>query len=206
MLTITDKHIFFFTEWPSNFKLANFRCNTTNTEDHNFFCSEQAFMYAKAITFSDYDTANKILNCKTPQEAKELGRKVHPYCDTVWSKVRFNHMYQCNLAKYQQNPDLLKLLLDEKFEGKTFVEASPWDPIWGICLSRKDYSIEFIDNEEHWRGQNLLGEVITKVRNDLIHVFGYCIKFDCKDNDTRGRCICKFNDECDFEKSHCVKG
>lgn len=45
--------------------------------------------------------------------------------------------------------------------------ASPIDTIWGIGLSEKDKRAW---NKETWRGQNLLGEILTKVRDKLLEL------------------------------------
>ena len=117
MIDITDKYAFFYTEWPSNFFRAPF-----TYKGQNFFCSEQAFMWEKAIKFDDQATAKKILAASTPMEAKNLGREVKNYVDSEWDKVRFDVMYEVNLAKYSQNEDIKRRLLDKKFDGKTFVD------------------------------------------------------------------------------------
>ena len=50
------------------------------------------------------------------------------------------------------------------FDEKTFVEASPVDSIWGICLPM---GTDEIDDERNWHGRNLLGKVITDVRRQI---------------------------------------
>lgn len=47
------------------------------------------------------------------------------------------------------------------------MEASPIDTIWVIGLSEKDKRAW---NKETWRGQNLLGEILTKVRDKLLEL------------------------------------
>ena len=76
--------------------------------------------------------------------------------------------FQVNLCKYQQDDEMQKLILDPQFEGKTFVEASPTDMIWG-CGYGLATDVEALDNEEYWTGRNLLGKVLTDVRATVAH-------------------------------------
>lgn len=160
MIDVTKTHAFFYKEWPSNFFRAPF-----TMDGIKFFCTEQAFMYLKAKFFKDDDTADKILNAATPKEAKDLGREVRNYNDAEWDKVRYDMMLKANREKYAQNRDVCSRLLSSQYIGKTFVEASPIDLIWGIGMQQGDPSI---DDESKWRGRNLLGKVITQVRDELI--------------------------------------
>lgn len=48
---------------------------------------------------------------------------------------------------------------------KTLVKASPLDTFLGIGLNKEDSRAW---NEETWRGTNLLGDILTKVRDKLI--------------------------------------
>lgn len=171
-MKITDKHIFFYVEWPSNFAKTKFTWEAFG-EKHEFFCTEQAFMWAKAMYFNDIDIAKKILmEVYDPMKIKCLGRRVRNYDDKKWDSVRYSFMYEVNLCKYRQDKNLQDKLLDPKFDGKTFVEASPTDCIWGIGIGENDPNI---DDESNWRGQNLLGKAITQVRAEIIHDFSNAI-------------------------------
>jgi ribA/ribD-fused uncharacterized protein len=64
--------------------------------------------------------------------------------------------------KYSQNPDLLKILLETK--ETTLVEVSPFDKIWGIGLCAEDPRTQ---DETQWQGQNLLGKVLTELRENF---------------------------------------
>jgi hypothetical protein len=165
MIQVTDTHVFFYTEWPSNFFRAYFDyASRFNGQTHKFFCTEQAFMYEKAVVFGDQDAASKILAAYTPAEAKQLGRTVRNFDTDTWEKYRYEVMRDVNLEKYRQNPDLAKRLLDTRFDGRKFVEASPVDSIWGILMPM---GAPGIDDEANWRGRNLLGKAITEVRDIL---------------------------------------
>jgi ribA/ribD-fused uncharacterized protein len=162
---VTDDYVFFFGSFMSNFARCKFLW-TFNGERHEFFCTEQAFMWAKAMYFGDVETAQKILDeDDDPLVCKHLGREVRGYDDEKWNELRYNIMLEVNLARFQQCVYHRKKLLDPEFDGKTFVEASPVDGIWGIKMGIKD---EGILNSSNWKGQNLMGKVITDVRKRLM--------------------------------------
>ena len=167
-MKITDKHVFFYTEWPSNFAKTHFKWSAFGKE-HDFFCTEQAFMWAKAMYFNSPEEAEEILKPQsegnTPMWCKQCGRWVKNYDDKKWSLVRYSFMYEVNMCKYTQDKKLQAKLLDPKFDGKTFVEASPTDKIWGIGRAE---SFSGIDDESTWLGANLLGKVITAVRKTIL--------------------------------------
>lgn len=169
MIKTTDKHVFFYTEWPSNFAKTSFVWEAFG-EKHTFFCTEQAFMWAKAKYFGDEDSAKAILSeDSNPMACKSLGRLVKNYDDKMWNMVRYGFMHDANYEKYKQDLPMREKLLDPQFDGKVFVEASPTDKIWGVGLAQSDPKIE---NERNWKGQNLLGKAITQVRQEIVHDFG----------------------------------
>ena len=132
MIKITDKFAIFYTEWPSNFHKTHFVWEAFG-ESHEFFCTEQAFMWAKAKLFKDEEIAKKILAEEVePMVCKQLGRQVNNYDDSEWEKVRYDMMLKVNIEKFWQDKLLQKKILDPKFDGLTFVEASPWDGFWGV--------------------------------------------------------------------------
>ena len=156
---VYDKHVAFWGSAFSNFYPCSF------TEGGKVWKnSEQCFMAKKAEYFKDMEILEEILKAETPEKAKKLGRKVKNFDAEKWSKVCFDKMYDAVYAKFSQNNGLKEFLLSSDFESKGFVEGSPFDAIWGVKM---DWRNPDIDNEENWQGQNLLGKVLNKVREDL---------------------------------------
>lgn len=154
-MKITDKLVLFF---GNDDICSNFYLCPLWYEGHKFHSSEQLFMYLKAKTFEDWDTMKEIIECKTPREAKALGRKVRNYNDKVWDSMRDKCMYITVLAKFMQCREFKEFIIDNS--DKTFVEASPYDSIWGIKLSENDPRA--LDPSQ-WRGENRLGKCINKL-------------------------------------------
>ena len=157
---MSDKYIFFwggpFSQW--------FPCQFT-IDEIDFNCAEQWMMFRKAMLFEDYDTAKSIMYQRSPKEQKKLGRSVIGYDDDKWMEVAFDIVVEGNMAKFSQSPLLYDTL---KSSGdKIIVEASPYDRRWGIGLAEDAPGIEDPNN---WRGDNLLGKAIMKVRAELFGV------------------------------------
>jgi len=168
MIRTTDTHAFFYTEWPSNFHRNVFDWQMVGFDDRpcRFFCTEQAFMYAKAKFFGDEEVASAIMKEDSdPMTVKSLGRMVSGYDDASWDAVRYDWMFKVNLERFKQNPDVRRKLLSKEYAGLEFVEASPSDRIWGVGLAQDDPKI---DDPKNWRGKNLLGKVITQCRDTLL--------------------------------------
>ena len=162
---VTDKYVFFYGSFLSNFARCKFTWAYMG-HIHEFFCTEQAFMWAKAQYFGDYATAKKILDViGDPMECKKLGRLVQNYDDEKWSAIRYEVMRDVNFARFNQCSYHYNKLMVPEFDGKTFVEASPVDGIWGIKMGIKDKGIL---DERNWKGQNLMGKAITEVRERLL--------------------------------------
>ncbi|MFL5345696.1 MAG: NADAR family protein [Hyalangium sp.] len=128
-----------------------------------FTCAEQYMMHGKAVLFGDAEMAARILEAKTPKEHKALGREVRGFDGARWERERERIVYEGNHARFTQNPELLKALLATA--GTELVEASPLDLIWGVGLSAEDPRIQ---DPAAWRGLNLLGKVLTRLREELL--------------------------------------
>lgn len=144
-----------FSQWhPSSFKDAT---------GVSFNTAEQYMMFHKALLFRDFANSQRVLRAKHPREQKEIGREVMGFDPTVWERWREPIVYQGNKLKFVQNPTLLGHLLDTA--GTELVEASPDDCVWGIGWRASDPQAQ---DPALWRGQNLLGQILTRLREDIL--------------------------------------
>lgn len=125
-------------------------------------CAEQFMMAEKARLFGDAPTRAKILASSSPREHKALGRTVANFDGATWQAACLDIVVRGNLAKFGQNPALRAALLATG--DKLLVEASPLDKLWGVGLRADDPRIH---DRATWRGQNLLGEALMRVRSAL---------------------------------------
>lgn len=127
-----------------------------------FNCMEQYMMYAKAMLFGDTVTAAKILAEPDQGKQKRLGRDVTPFDEDKWIHHRQPIVFAGLKEKFTQHDDLYDFVMS--IDCVTFVEAAKGDKIWGVGLSADDPSIM---SEDNWTGLNLLGHLITKMRNQF---------------------------------------
>ncbi|XP_038048620.1 N-glycosidase Npun_R5314-like [Patiria miniata] len=157
---IEEKYTFFYTtkspfsqHHPSNFTV----------DGVNYVHAEQYMMHQKAVLFGDGPTADQILLETDPKAIKKLGRQVKDFDEQIWKENRSKIVKKGSYAKFSQNPDLKEQLLST--EGSILVEASPRDTIWGIGMGANNPKAK---TKKTWRGSNLLGYILTEVRDQLI--------------------------------------
>lgn len=170
-----------FSQWhPSKFEYRGV----------TFSSAEQFMMYSKAKLFKDEDVAQKILDInsrdmikdfldgklsntditqekkrlmfwdKCQKEIKDLGKQVKNFNESLWLEKRFSIISIASREKFGQNAHLKSAMMACK--GTKFVEASPYDKIYGIGLSKED---AMKTPKEKWKGLNLLGDALTNTMN-----------------------------------------
>jgi ribA/ribD-fused uncharacterized protein len=136
----------------------------------NFFRGENAFLsnmsessfkvgqetyptvehFFQAMKTTDSAQRAKILAAKTAGEAKKIGRTVT--LRKNWTQIREEVMETALRAKFQQNPELKKKLIDTG--DVELIEGNTWgDTFWG---------------QVNGKGSNKLGKLLMKIRDELM--------------------------------------
>ena len=143
-----------------------------------FWCVNQELHYQKSLLFEDREIANLILAEGADAGAiKQLGRQVKNYNDGRWCEVRYEICSDALRAKFSQNPDLMKTLLDT---GDKIICEAARDKTWGIGVNEfstttNECEVKGAKSKDgiwdvppmNWVGENLLGRCLMDVRSDL---------------------------------------
>lgn len=138
--------------WQSPFEVKGIRYPTA-----------EHWMMAKKAELFDSEMINEILAAKSPSQAKKLGRMVKRFDAKIWDEHKFEFVVEGNFHKFNQNEALKTFLAGTG--DKVLVEASPVDKIWGIGMAVDHPHAE---NPSLWKGENLLGFALMKVRDELL--------------------------------------
>ncbi|UYQ94499.1 NADAR family protein [Chitinophaga horti] len=164
----TLKYIFFWGHTPRQADVVDQSCfsqwypSPFEADGHTYKTAEHWMMAQKALLFNDTAAFEKIVACRTPAEAKKLGREVLGFDNDAWNAARFNIVVAGNLHKYRQHPEMGAFL--KNTGSRILVEASPVDNIWGIGMAKDHPGVMNVHN---WRGLNLLGFALMETRDQL---------------------------------------
>ncbi|MFK7925044.1 MAG: NADAR family protein [Bacteroidia bacterium] len=163
------KYLFFWGHRAANDGAVSASCFSQWWEDHTFDeggisyrTTEHYMMAGKARLFDDEQSLRKIIDARSPAEAKKLGREVKNFEQSVWQANRCEIVIKGNYLKFSQDAVLKNFLLNT--HQRVLVEASPVDNIWGIGLAKDDIKAQ---NPYAWKGDNLLGFCLMEVRDRL---------------------------------------
>jgi ribA/ribD-fused uncharacterized protein len=137
------------------------RCQFTY-RGFTFSSVEQFMMFSKAKLFDDERSAAAVMATTDAAQQKAIGRKVEGFDQAVWEARREGIVFVGCREKFAQNRAIRSVLIASS--PTVLVEASPWDRIWGVGLKADDPRIA---DPSKWRGLNLLGTTLMRVRDVL---------------------------------------
>ena len=125
--------------------LSNFHTCEVEYDGLKFQNSESAFQASKTLDLEE----RKKFQYMSGGQAKKAGKAVKLRSD--WEEVKIDIMYEVCSAKFRQNENLKKLLLDTGDEE--LIEGNYWhDYTWGVCKGK---------------GHNALGKILMIIRDEL---------------------------------------
>jgi ribA/ribD-fused uncharacterized protein len=154
--------LYFFSKEPENREFSNFYETTFVLDDVEYKSAEHAFQGIKAKTFGDEEMFGKIVKAKSAQSAKSFGKKIKDFKEDVWEAKKEDVMRTIVRAKFTQNLELRKKLLET--EDKLLANADARDKYWGIGTSA---STSIAKDPRKWKGENKLGKLIMEIRTEL---------------------------------------
>ncbi|MET3130612.1 ribA/ribD-fused uncharacterized protein [Oxalobacteraceae bacterium GrIS 1.11] len=131
--------------------------------------AEHYMMVQKAILFGDLAMAELMLATADTKEVKQLGRQVKNFDPAAWAAQCEQIVFDANLGKFSQNEKLREFLCSTG--NLVLVEASPVDNVWGIGLTE---SAAKKSSPLAWKGKNLLGYALMKVRSAILDTIAAC--------------------------------
>ena len=136
--------------YPREFyPLDNFSSFKVEWNGYMYSTLEEAFQTARFIG-SDEELVQKIKNSHSAHEAQKIAYQNLDKQRKDWEKVELEIMEELLRLKVEQNPYVLKKLLETK--DYYIVEDSPKDAYWGWGENRD--------------GLNNLGKLLMKIRNE----------------------------------------
>lgn len=131
--------------------LDNFSSFKVKYNGYVYSTAEEAYQAAKFDGFAP-SVVNAIRTSYSAHEAQKIARENKNYQRADWEKIKLRTMEEILRAKVQQNPYVLKKLLET--QNYKIVEDSPKDDYWGWGSDRN--------------GENMLGRLWMKIRDEII--------------------------------------
>jgi len=158
--------------------LSNFYNARFKYEGIRYPTSEHAYQERKTL---DEERRKEIREAPTAFMSAKIGRREDTVLRPDWDAIKGDVMLPIVRAKFQQNPDLVKKLIDT---GDTYlIEGNYWhDNFFGICTCK--------ECNEKGQGLNMLGRILMKVRDELSAIKHKCAPWYHAGDDTFACVIC----------------
>lgn len=143
--------------WLSNWYLCDFEL-----DGMKFSSAEQYIMYQKCVLFGDNASAKKVMSTDDPAQQQAIARSASGFIPKVWEGIRQTVVEKALYARFAQNENSKKSLLDTG--DAWLVECANSDKIWacGVGLYKDEKN-----DVGNWQGTNILGFALMKVREDI---------------------------------------
>ncbi len=131
----------------------------------NYNSAQQAIYAEIAKAFNDEENLKRIMLADTPDEVQYELSDVPGDAETnetKWNDLTKQLIYDVNIAKFNQYPELAARLLETK--NAVLGAYVPNDTLIGIGLSLDNFQSK---NPINWTGQNILGKALMDIREKI---------------------------------------
>ena len=143
--------------------LSNHHKSPFEHEGTTYLCSEQYYLQSKCLYFNDEVTASSIMRLDDPGKMKSLSHKIKGLEEKKWETVYKSFMEKACFLKFTKSHKLRNLLIST---SGNLVEANHNDQFFSCGLALSDPNIL---DKSRWTGKNILGEILTNLRELLKH-------------------------------------
>lgn len=123
--------------------------------DYGFYVNDIYYKtsehYYQSKKFIDIALINKILECKTPKEASNIGRDRNNKLRKNWRLIKCDVMYDAVMYKFSSHPELMKKLIATGDEE--IIEETVKEDFWGCGINKN--------------GSNNYGKILCMVREKI---------------------------------------
>lgn len=148
--------------YTRNSRFSNHYHCSFEWDQKTFSSMEQYLAYRRAKLAGRRDLLNRAMHSQDPAESKKVMNELRSSpSEPEWIEARHDILFSGLIAKFSQNRSLMNYLMES--ENRKLGEASR-DTTWGIGLTLTDKNVL---SPEHWQGENLLGNTLMEVRQEL---------------------------------------
>ena len=138
--------------------LSNFYEVCFKMDGEDYCSSEQYIQAQKAKFFKDMHAYDRIMGCNQPLDCKEEARTIRGFDKKRWDSVAKELCQPGIQAKFEQNPDIMKVLLST---GNKRIVESARDTLWGTGFVLG--SDECLDSSK-WTTRGIMGAILEEIR------------------------------------------
>jgi len=129
---------------------------------YTYFSALQYIAAQKALCFGDTESYRKIYSTREPEIIHRMINNIKGFDGDKWRKIQGDLRHKAHLLKFQQNPNMAKVLLDT--QDKILVECNSANKTQGAGIDMMDPRL---NQPESWPGLNRGGFNLMLVREEL---------------------------------------
>lgn len=126
-----------------------------------YSCMEQYIISEKCLFFGDTDNARYVMQETEPREMRKAGDYVSNYDHQLWLEICRDIVTEGVRSKFSSNEHAKAFLLNT---GRRVIGEATKNTKWGIGVHISD---EKVMDTTKWDGENMMGQILMKVREDI---------------------------------------